>query len=632
MFRVSSFETVDGRWRIIRLNEVHNDHPMLSPEEFARDARNREIDDVDLERARSLRAAGLKVPDVMRVIESEHGGKLSTQFTAKDLQNHLASEASLLAGKDAMYLLEYLRRKQKEDSEYFYTISVDDVGRLENIFWMDGASRSAATVFSDVVIFDTTYRLNRYGMPFCPFVGVNQFGQTILLGCALLRAETKPTFKWVLQSWKAAVGRSPLSVLTDQDAAMKAAISEEFPKAAHALCIWHITRKFPGWFSSKLGPRYGNFVAAFYQVRKAETVEEFKRGWSELCKSYGLETDARMQGLYDLRENIGLAYLRRSFFAGLTTTQRSESINSFFDGFFDASTLLREFIMKYENALDARRLKEIDAARREKLYQPTLRTALPMEEQASRMLTKYAFQLFQEEVAAAMMYLCILEDDSFIIRHYSKSEGGRMVKAINGEMKCSCENFEFTGIICRHAIRAFIQMNQFTLPEQYLPRRWRKDALERQRKDTGYPTMDRSDRMKTLTYLSWKVIDTGSVSANTFAFASERLEVLAEELSAMLNPSGSDPDEMEASDDGNPELTNPPQSKKRGRPKMKRAKHPIEQSQKERQAAKQVTGAASQKMGRHCRVCQSTDHDFRNCPHRKCTILETKDPDVALPS
>ena len=44
--------------------------------------------------------------------------------------------------------------------------------------------------FGDVVIFDTTYNTNRYGMIFAPLTGVNHHGQTIIFGCGFLSDET----------------------------------------------------------------------------------------------------------------------------------------------------------------------------------------------------------------------------------------------------------------------------------------------------------------------------------------------------------------------------------------------------------------------------------------------------------
>ena len=56
-----------------------------------------------------------------------------------------------------------------------------------------------------------------------------------------------------------------------------------------------------------------------------------------------------------LHEHWVNAYLNDIFCAGMTTSQRSESINSFFDGFVNANTKLVELVHQYDKAVAARR-------------------------------------------------------------------------------------------------------------------------------------------------------------------------------------------------------------------------------------------------------------------------------------
>ncbi|KAG5536109.1 hypothetical protein RHGRI_023783 [Rhododendron griersonianum] len=71
----------------------------------------------------------------------------------------------------------------------------------------------------------------------------------------------------------------------------------------------------------------------------------------ELMKENGLESNEWLQQLYDIRESWVPIYNRGTFFAGMNTTGRSEGVNSFFDGFVTSTTNLKEFIVKYDQAL-----------------------------------------------------------------------------------------------------------------------------------------------------------------------------------------------------------------------------------------------------------------------------------------
>ena len=53
--------------------------------------------------------------------------------------------------------------------------------------------------YGDVVVFYTTYKVNAYDMSFGIFVGINNHGKTILIGCALLRNETTSAFQWLMK-------------------------------------------------------------------------------------------------------------------------------------------------------------------------------------------------------------------------------------------------------------------------------------------------------------------------------------------------------------------------------------------------------------------------------------------------
>ena len=54
-----------------------------------------------------------------------------------------------------------------------------------------------------------------------------------------------------------------------------------------------------------------------------------------LMRKYNLKDNEWLNGLYEIRKSWKPIYCRNTFFAGMNTTQRSESINNFFNGFVD---------------------------------------------------------------------------------------------------------------------------------------------------------------------------------------------------------------------------------------------------------------------------------------------------------
>ncbi|XP_071695915.1 protein FAR1-RELATED SEQUENCE 11-like [Rutidosis leptorrhynchoides] len=136
----------------------------------------------------------------MRVMELEksvrHG---ELDFLTKDVSNLIIKNHKLHSNNDARELLEYCKNAKTENSNFQHAFKLDADNRLEHIFWSHAHCFDMYQEYGDVVVFDTTYKVNSYDMPFGIFVGVDNHGRTILFGCALLRDETTTTFEWLFK-------------------------------------------------------------------------------------------------------------------------------------------------------------------------------------------------------------------------------------------------------------------------------------------------------------------------------------------------------------------------------------------------------------------------------------------------
>ena len=88
----------------------------------------------------------------------------------------------------------------------------------------------------------------------------------------------------------------------------------------------------------------------------------------------------------------------------------------------------------------------------EKYRGSSLRTLSPIEEQAHSVLTPYAFKIFQEEFGRATQYSVLQENSiEFVLQYYQEKTSQKHLVLWDGEMtSCSCKNFEFWSILCRH--------------------------------------------------------------------------------------------------------------------------------------------------------------------------------------
>ncbi|KAL0437667.1 UNVERIFIED_CONTAM: protein FAR1-RELATED SEQUENCE 11 [Sesamum radiatum] len=174
---------------------------------------------------------------------------------------------------DPIDLLKMCKEKKDTDPNFKYNYKLDSNNRLEHIAWSYASSIRLYDAFGDVVVFDTTHRLDAYDMLLGIWIGVDNHGTYCFFGCLLLRDENVQSFSWGLKTFLAFMsGKAPGTILTDQNTWLKEAISTEMPGTKHAFSIWHIISKFSDWFSVILGPQYDNWKAEFHRLYNLHTV------------------------------------------------------------------------------------------------------------------------------------------------------------------------------------------------------------------------------------------------------------------------------------------------------------------------------------------------------------------------
>ncbi|XP_022845345.1 protein FAR1-RELATED SEQUENCE 5-like [Olea europaea var. sylvestris] len=348
--RISASLDIYGVWRINTVHLKHNHKTSPSKSRLYRC--NRELS-VHVKRKLEVNdLAGIPLHKSYNFAVVEAGGYEQMSCMEKDCRNYIEQVRQLRLGEgDAAAIQSYFSKMQAQCSGFYFSMDLDDESRLKNIFWADNRCRQAYKEFGDVVTFDTTYLTNKYDMPFAPFVGVNHHGQSTLLGCGLVSNEDTDTFVWLFSTWFQCMhGIAPQGIITDQDRAMQNAIQLVFPNTKHRWCLWHILKKLPQKFGYH-EDKSGIFGTIHRLVYDTHFVQEFEEGWAAMIDTYHLHNNDWLSGLFENRGRWVPCYLKTSFWAGMLTTQRSESMNAFFDGYVHSKTTLKQFVEQYERAL-----------------------------------------------------------------------------------------------------------------------------------------------------------------------------------------------------------------------------------------------------------------------------------------
>ncbi|XP_074558136.1 protein FAR1-RELATED SEQUENCE 6-like [Curcuma longa] len=390
---------------------------------------------------------------------------------------------------DAEALRLFFTRMQAKNTNFFNVVDLDEEGHVRNVFWADARSRAAYQYYNDVVMLDTTYVTNKYDLPLATLVGVNHHGQLVLLGCCLLSDETMETYVWLFKAWIACMyGEFPKALITDHFKAIQSAVAQVIPNVRHRMCLSQILKRVP----EKLGGS-ADYRAINKALQKAVydslTVDEFEEDWTRMVDIYGLQGNEWIRSLYEFRHSWVPVYLKNTFWAGMSTTQRNETTVAFFDGHVETKTSLKQFLSKYEMALLDKYEKEAQADFETFHKRRPSVSKFYMEEQLSRVFTLNMFKKFQDEIEAIMychasllkvegpistfdVRECIFLDDG---KRTMNKNHGVLYNTEEKEIQCICGSFQFRGILCRHALSVLKLQQVHEIPSQYVINRWKKD-------------------------------------------------------------------------------------------------------------------------------------------------------------
>jgi len=175
----------------------------------------------------------------------------------------------------------------------------------------------------------------------------------------------------------------------------------------------------------------------------------------------------------------------------MSTTQRSEGMNAFFDGYINSTTSLQQIVHQYDNALahKVEKENEADFASLNTIILCGLQSLI--ERQFQSAYTHAKFAEVQTEFRSKMNCIiqnCIVQGDACIyevmeetINNHRSSESIFKVNynRNTNDFNCKCLLFEFRGIIYRHSLVVLAQERQQCVLPKYVLQRWTKTVRRR---------------------------------------------------------------------------------------------------------------------------------------------------------
>ncbi|KAJ1698440.1 hypothetical protein LUZ63_006952 [Rhynchospora breviuscula] len=613
----------DGIWQVSVFVEEHNHALITSPSKMSGLRSQKSLSEEEVKMICDLNAQNVEPSKIVEYIASQSGGKKYLRFKKKDVSNKISQENRKLVGRDVETTLIYFRKKQEVDKDFFYEVDVDDDGVVRNLFWVDGMGRRSYQEFGDVVTFDTTYNTNKYTMPFTPFIGVNHHRQSILFGMALLRCEESVNFVWLFKTWLAAMHKKhPTSIITDQDPAMRKVIQEVFPSTLHRCCQWHVMRKAREHLGVLYGQKPGLKDELAAVINRTLTIDDFHDQWTALIDRHKLGNVKHLKNMFATRHEWVPAYFRGTFFADMSTTQRSESMNAIFKNWVKAQTSIFQFVKRTENMIESIYQRESDEDLRSTNEIPHIETRYVIEVEGRRVYTRSVFAVFRElvvestigsvrEIEKDTKYEVVIRFHPFI-KNWIPENYVVEIDIPSQRFSCNYKGFECEGLLCSYAIKVMQHVGFLNLPDHYVLKRWTKDAnvASKYRSDAicrleiEESQQLEEHRLATLKSEFYKLAVIGSKSVESFTRMKGKIDDLKEEFEGTReSDSKSDPDsdEIASTEEVSMKVCDPYVSQCKGkRKKPTRFKPPADVEVKKR---------------RRCKVCsQIAGHNARTCP------------------
>ncbi|KAI5352456.1 hypothetical protein L3X38_005347 [Prunus dulcis] len=536
-----AFQNDNGMWKVSHFVYEHN-HELAMPEERQFLRSNRKVSEAHLGVIKTMMDAGIRTTNTYSYLSEEVGGSQNVGFTKRDCYNVVNKEKMvMIEAGDAQSLINLFKRKQAEDPMFFYTVQVDQENRMTNFFWRDGRSRIDYDCFGDVVVFDTTYRTNRYNMICAPFVGVNHHWKNVLFGCAFLLDEKTDSFIWLFETFLESMGgRKPKTIFTDQCQAMANGIEKVFPGVCHRLCSWHISQNA----ARNLGSYYGNpeFNHMFNKCLQGycETELEFQSTWDDLLAKFNLTGNQWLKTLYSLRAKWCPVFSQHIFTAKIKSSQRSESTNNVFHHMSTKTMSLTQFVHHYDKQAEKMRSSELEESFRcNQGLSSRIAKSSGLMNHAATVYTRKIFKLFEKEFVDSLGVMMHEVGSDGTIHSFELNEEGHkrvyivQLNSLNCSISCSCKMFESMGLLCRHTLRVLNVKCWSQIPKQYILKRWTKDAnkgLEASEHGELLQTKGKSSvtlRRNTLMRTAYDVLTKASETENTTRIALQKLREIA---------------------------------------------------------------------------------------------------------
>jgi hypothetical protein len=199
--------------------------------------------------------------------------------------------------------------------------------------------------------------------------------------------------------------KQPVTVITDQDTAMRSAVKDEFPNSIHRNYLFHVLRNAELKYGQTFANKEKKLALNFYDIiHNSLTEKEFEDMWQYMMTKYKVGHIHYFKHMFATRKQYIPVYFKNKFLPFIQTTSRSERTNSVFKDNIGPTSTALTVVQEYERI---KKSQEHDALKQDKNKTqdlPLLHSEYYFERQARDLYNISIFYKFQQIVKEVGKY------------------------------------------------------------------------------------------------------------------------------------------------------------------------------------------------------------------------------------
>ena len=268
-------ERSDGSWDFYHNSLAHN-HDAATAGAFPE---HRRLTTQQISTVTSHYSSGVIPSRIVTILRDQEPG---LSLNHRDVYNVTAvlSRAQRLGMSPPEALVTHLEA-EKLAGQLFFEYRRDEDGHIVMLFVADKRSIEYLNQHPDILLLDSTYKTNKFGMPLLDILGVDNMNCSFSVGFCFMDQETQEAYNEAISLLRSLFkpGIYPSVIATDCELALIYAVDQHFSpiQTKRVICFWHVCKNLMAHCKANFGTqeRWEEFEKAFAEVVKAKTEDQY---------------------------------------------------------------------------------------------------------------------------------------------------------------------------------------------------------------------------------------------------------------------------------------------------------------------------------------------------------------------